>query len=140
MYKEDIQRSASMKIFNCFKLSKQLIEETAFVKVYKLLYNDKEYKIIVTKKIANKGTLLRFIDDTVYWQQIHRLPIFLFYGDKTPVYKFDVDYTGKISNTFFVVKGAPLGEEGLDSGIFRSPKKYDENFVNVMTYKRFKNL
>ena len=129
-----------MKIFNCFKLSKQLIEETAFVKVYKLLYNDKEYKIIVTKKIANKGTMLRFIDDTVYWQQIHRLPIFLYYGDKTPVYKFDVDYTGKLSNTFFVVKGTPLGEEGLDSGIFRSPKKYDENFVNCMTYKRFKEM
>ncbi len=129
-----------MKMFDCFKRSKELIEETKFVEVYKLLYNDKEYKIIVTKKIANKGTMLRFIDDTVYWQQIHRLPIFFFYGDKTPVYKFDVDYTGKVSNTFFVVRGTPLGEEGLDNGIFRSPKKFDENFVNCMTYKKFKKM
>ena len=129
-----------MKMFDCFKRSKELIEETKFVKVYKLLYNEKEYKIIITKRIANKGTILRFIEDSIYWQEIHRLPIFLTYGDKTPVYKFDVDYTGKVSNTFFVVRGTPLGEEGLDNGIFRSPKKFDKNFVNCMTYKKFKKM
>ena len=129
-----------MKMFDCFKRSKELIEETKFVKVYKLLYNEKEYKIIITKRIANKGTILRFIEDSIYWQEIHRLPIFLTYGDKTLVYKFDTDYTSKVSNTFFVVKGRPLGEEGLDNGIFRSPKKFDENFVNCMTYKKFKKM
>lgn len=129
-----------MKMFDCFKRSKELIEETKFVKVYKLLYNEKEYKIIITKRIANKGTILRFIEDSIYWQEIHRLPIFLTYGDKTLIYKFDTDYTGKISNTFFVVRGTPLGEEGLDNGIFRSPKKFDKNFVNCMTYKKFKKM
>ena len=50
--------------------------------------------------------------------------------------KFD----GKIMNTIFVLKGNPGGDEGLDNGIFRSSKKYDENFVNCITYKKFKSM
>ena len=127
-----------MKIFECFKLSKKLVNETAFVKVYQLICEEKEYKIIITKRAANKHTIIHFIDNTVFWEQIPRLPRLAGrqYGDKIPIYKFD----GQILNTIFVIKGTPLGEEGLDDGIFRSPKKYDENFVNCMTYKRFKKM
>ena len=127
-----------MKIFECFKLSKERIEETAFVKVYKLLCEEKEYKIIITKRTANRHTIIHFIDNTVCWEQIPRLPRLAGrqYGDKIPIYKFD----GKILNTIFVIKGTPLRDEGLDDGFFRSPKKYDENFVNCMTYKRFKQM
>lgn len=128
-----------MKIFEQFKISKEFIEQTKFVKIYMCIINDKVYKIIFTKKIANKRTIIHFIDNTVYWEQapyIWRLA-----GkqndDKIPIYKFD---TSKISNTIFVVRGTPLGDEGLDADMFRSFKNYNENFVNCITYRKFKRM
>lgn len=130
-----------MKLFNSFKFNKKLNSQKPFVNVYSVLHEGKEYTIIVTRKIANKLTRIKFVDNTVYWEQ---LPLFwrlsgkgYMCGDKIAIYKFNSE---KNINTLLVVKGNPGGDEGLDAGIFRSPKKYDENFVNVMTYKRFKNL
>ncbi len=126
-----------MKMFDCFKLSKELIDETEFVKVYKLVYDEKEYKIIITKRFANKHTVIYFMDGTIYWEQIPLLRRGYILGkDRIPIYKFD----GKVLNTLFVVKGTPGGDEGLDNGIFASSKRYDENFVNCMTYKKFKKM
>ncbi len=128
-----------MKIFDCFKLSKELIGETEFVNVYSVKCDEKEYTIIIPKKRANKKTIIYFMDSTIYWEQI---PIIIRGSgyipgkDRIPIYKFD----GKVLNTLFVVKGMPGEDEGLDNGIFRSPKRYDENFVNCMTYKKFKKM
>ena len=54
-----------MKIFDDFKRSKELIDETEFVKVYKLVCDEKEYRIILTKRIANKRTVIHFVDHTI---------------------------------------------------------------------------
>ncbi len=128
-----------MKLFNSFKAAKKLINETEFVRIYKLIHGEKEYKIIITKRFANKHTIIHFANNTVCWEQIPRFPRLVGkpYGEKIPIYKF---YGDKFLNTLFVVKGSPLGDEGLDDGIFRSPKRYNENFVNCMTYKKFKNM
>ncbi len=128
-----------MKLFDSFKLKKELINETEFVKVYKIVSNEEEYNIIITKRFANKHTILHFLNNTVYWEQIPRFPRLVGrqYGDKILIYKF---YTEKVLNTLFVVKGTPLGDNGLDNGIFRSFKKYDKNFVNCITYKKFKTI
>ena len=129
-------------MFEQFKKSKQLVEQTDFVKAYKFLYNEKEYKIIITNRIANNHTIIHFIDDTIYWEQLprfHKLAGSM-YGDRIAIYKFDTSVTEKVKNTLFVIRGTPLGDEGLYNGIFRGPKKYDENFVNCMTYKKFKKL
>ncbi len=127
-----------MKLFDSFKSNKKLIIKTKFVNVYSVDCFDKNYTIIISKKVANKRTVIHFIDDTISWEQVPRFWRLAGrrYGDKIPVYKFD----GKTLNTIFVVKGTPAGDEGLDNGIFRSPKKYDENFVNCMTYKKFKQM
>ena len=128
-----------MKIFDCFKLSKELIGETEFVNVYSVKCDEKEYTIIIPKKRANKKTIIYFMDSTIYWEQI---PIIIRGSgyipgkDRIPIYKFDE----KVLNTIFVLKGKPLGDEGLDNGIFRSLKKYDENCVNCITYKTFKEM
>ena len=127
-----------MKLFDSFTASKELIAETKFVKIYKLNFNNKEYHIIITKRLANKRTIIRFIDDYIEWEQLPKFPRLAGgVGEKTIIYKFDGE---KVLNTMFVVKGTPLGDEGLDNGIFRSTKKYDENFVNCMTYKKFKKI
>ena len=128
-----------MKLFNSFKENKELINETEFVNVYSVKCDAKEYTIIIPKKRANNQTIIYFSDNTIYWEQVPRFPRLAGkqYGDRIPIYKFDDE---KCLNTIFVVKGTPLGDEGLDNGIFRSSKKYDENYVNCMTYKKFKEM
>ncbi len=128
-----------MKLFNSFKENKELINETEFVNVYSVKCDSKEYTMIIPKKRANNQTIIHFIDNTICWEQIPRFPRLAGrpYGDKIPIYKF---YGEKCLNTIFVVKGTPLGDEGLDNGIFRSSKKYDENYVNCITYKKFKEM
>ncbi len=128
-----------MKLFDAFKKAKELIGESEFVKVYKTVCDEKEYRIIIAKKYANKHTIIHFIDNTICWEQIPFFrwgSVYLFGQGRIPIYKFE----GKVLNTLFVVKGMPGGDEGLDNGIFRSPKRYDENFVNCMTYKKFKKM
>ena len=127
-----------MKLFNSFKENKQLINQTEFVNVYSVKCDEKVYTIIIPKKRANNKTIIHFVDNTICWEQIPRFPRFsgIFPGDNIPIYKFD----GKVSNTLFVLKGSPLGDEGLDNGIFRSFKKYDENCVNCITYNKFKEM
>jgi hypothetical protein len=128
-----------MKLFNSFKENKELINETEFVNVYSVKCDAKEYTIIIPKKRANNQTIIYFSDNTIYWEQVPRFPRLSGrqYGDRIPIYKFDGE---KCLNTIFVVKGTPLGDEGLDNGIFRSSKKYDENYVNCITYKKFKEM
>jgi len=128
-----------MKLFNCFKTSKQFAEETKFVKIYKCVVDDKEYKIIITKKLANRHTIIHCIDDSIVWEQI---PALINWGGRMPgkrdtIYKFCQD---KNSVILFVVKGKPNGFVGLDNGIFRCASNFDENHLNVMSYKRFKTL
>ena len=127
-----------MKLFNSFKENKELINETEFVNVYSVKCDAKEYTIIIPKKRANNQTIIYFSDNTIYWEQVPRFPKLAGnHGDRIPIYKFDDE---KCLNTIFVVKGTPLGDEGLDNGIFRSSKKYDENYVNCITYKKFKEM
>lgn len=127
-----------MNLFNSFKTNKELINQTEFVNVYSVKCDEEVYTIIIPKKRANNKTIIHFVDNTICWEQIPRFPkgAGRQYGDRIPIYKFD----GKVYNTIFVVKGAPLGDEGLDNGIFRSSKKYDENYVNCITYKKFKEM
>ena len=128
-----------MKLFNSFKTNKELINQTEFVNVYSVKSDEKEYTIIIPKKRANNKTIIHFVDNTICWEQIPRFPRLAGrqYGERIPIYKFD---DNKFLNTIFVLKGVPLGDDGLDNGIFRSSKKYDENYVNCITYKRFKKM
>ncbi len=128
-----------MKLFEQFKISKQLTQETKFVKVYKCVSNDKEYKIIITKKFANRHTIIHCTDDRIVWEQI---PALINWGGKMPgkretLYKFVQD---KNSVILFVIKGKPNGITGLDDGVFRCANNFDGNYINVMSFGRFKQL
>ena len=127
-----------MKMFEAFQNTKELLFNTPFIDVYSVMCNDKEYTVILTRKRANKRTVIYFTDNTIYWEQTPRFPRLAgLHGEKIPICKFD---TANTSNTLFVVRGTPMGDEGVDNGIFRSMKRYDETFVNCMTYKQFKML
>ncbi len=130
-----------MKIFEQFKKLKSCDEETKHLKIYKLTQSGKDYKIILTKKSANRFTIFHCVDDTILLEQVPR-----FYrlagkfpgtGDRLSIYKFQ---NNNNCVTIFVIKGKPNGITGLDDGIFRSASKFDENLINIMTLRNFKTL
>lgn len=128
-----------MKIFEQFKKSKPIAQDSEFVNVYKFALDDKEYKIIIPKKTANRHSILHCTDDYIAWEQAPLFPRLVgrSYGLRKPIYKFDTD---KNYVTIFVIKGKPNGVTGLDDGIFKSVRKFDPKFINVMNYKSFKKL
>ncbi len=128
-----------MKIFEAFKTSKELVKETEYLKIYKCICDDKQYKIIVTKNSANKHTIIHCIDDYIAWEQTPRLWHLAGkrYADKVPIFKFDT--TDNVI-TLFVVKGKPNGITGLDEGIFRSANRFNDSSLNVIRYCRFKEM
>ncbi len=98
------------------------------------------YRIMITKKRANKLSLIRCVNDTVVWEQIPFL--YLRYnergrGDMIDSIPVAID---KNSVTLFVIKGRPRSIWGLDEGIFRSAKKFDPLYINLMSEKKFKEL
>ena len=127
-----------MNLFESFQSNKELLLRTKYIDAYSVQCKDQEYTVIVTRKFANKRTSLYFIDNTIYWKQ---RPRFLnragYRGEQIAICKFD---TQNIANTLFIVRGAPLHDEGLDNGIFRSIKNYDEKFVNCLTYNQFRKM
>ena len=130
-----------MNIFKNFKTDKKLIENSKFVKVYSCLSDGKNYNIVITKKRANRFSIIHCVDDTIVWEQIphfYRLAgKFPGEGDRLPIFK------AKLQNNetlIFVVKGKPNGIVGIDDGIFRSVYKYDDSFANVLTYNQFKKI
>ncbi len=128
-----------MKIFDAFKNSRELVEEAGSVKIYKCFSENVEYRIIITKKIANKFSIIHCIDDYIAWEQVPRFWRLAGrrYGDRIPIYKYDKN---KNVVAIFVVRGIPNGITGLDDGIFRCANNFDISCLNVMTYRRFKKL
>ena len=130
-----------MNIFKSFKTNKKLIENLKFAKVYSCFCDEKQYKIVLTKKRANRLSIIHCVDDSIVWEQVPR-----FYrlagkfpgeGDRLPIFK------AKLQNNetlIFVIKGKPNGIVGIDDGIFRSIHKFDDTLTNVLTYKQFKNI
>ena len=126
-----------MKIFEAFRISKELLEETEHFKVYKCFCDGKEYQILVTRKFANKKTVIHCLDDTVFWEQLPLFPKLQSQGDRVSIYKFDGN---KKVITTFVIKGSPRIIEGLDDGVFRCADNFDDCALNIMTYGDFKEM
>ena len=98
------------------------------------------YRVIMTKKRANKLSVIRCMQNTVVWEQI---PLFHLLGnargaseavDSIPV-AVNKEYV-----TLFVIKGRPGRIEGLDEGIFRSAGNFDAACINLMSEKKFRHL
>ena len=127
-----------MKIFEAFKLSKKLAEKTKYVRIYRCTCDRKEYNIILTRRFADKRSVIHCINDYVAWEQLPRMPVLSgLNGEKVPVYKFS---DNKNAVTVFVVRGKPNVITGLDEGIFRGANNFDDRYINVMSYGRFKKI
>lgn len=129
-----------MSLFEQFKKEKILVGETESLYIYKLLFEDREYEIILTKRIATVRTSINCYDDVIAWLQ-GPMFTFPFVGGfrrkSVPIYKYSKN--NKVIK-IFVINGRPGEITGLDAGIFRCANNFDANHLNVMSYKRFKRL
>ncbi len=128
-----------MNIFQQFKKSKKISYKTDFVKVYDLVTDDRKYSIIIMKKFANKHSIIHCKNDTIILEQKPLIPGLAFRqaGEMTPIFKFSLE--SNIIN-IFVIKGYPNNIIGLDDGIFRSYKHFNDKYVNVLTNNNFKKI
>ncbi len=128
-----------MSLYQQFKTTKKCIEQTRFVNVYTCRLHGATYKVVITRRCANKHTVLKCEGNHILWDQIPALFNWggSMHGEYRPVYQVGQD---KGCTVLFVVRGKSNGVIGLDDGVFRSADKFDENCVNVMTYKQFKKM
>ena len=99
----------------------------------------KKYEIYFTRNRANRYSIIHCKNNTIEWEQFPVLPRIAGrrYGIREPIIKLA---PSKDCIRIFVIMGKPNSIIGLDEGIFRSIHKYDENYINVMSESRFKEL
>lgn len=117
-------------------------EENANVILSDVGYGGKKYWIYVTKKKADKLTVITCRNNTVLWGQMPILPRLTGTQFLVPVDIFiERVRTARDRTTVFVISGKPGSIEGLDDGIFRSARHPGgEGFVNVMSEAAFKTF
>ena len=105
----------------------------------KFVLEDKNYEIYFTRKRANKYSIIHCKNNTIEWEQFPVLPRIAgrIYGISEPLINLS---PAKDCIRIFVVKGKPNCITGLDEGVFRSMHQYDENYINVMSEARFKEI
>jgi hypothetical protein len=130
------------KIYTRFiALKKQAPKDCFADKVGLVKFEDdsKKYEIYFTRKRANKYSIIHCKNNTIEWEQFPVLPRIAGrrYGIREPIISIG---STKDCVRIIVILGKPNSIIGLDEGIFRSIHKYDENYVNVMSEARFKEL
>ena len=130
------------KIYTRFKeLKKQSPKDWFMDKIGLVKFEDdnKKYEIYFTRKRANRYSIIHCKNNTIEWEQFPVLPRIAGrrYGIREPIIKLA---PSKDCIRIFVIMGKPNSITGLDEGIFRSIHKYDENYLNVMSESRFKEL
>jgi len=109
------------------------------VGLVKFEYDNIKYEIYFTRKRANKYSIIHCKNNTIEWEQFPILPRIMgrYYGEREPLISIA---SSKECVRIFVIMGKPNSIIGLDEGAFRSVHKYDENYINVMSEARFKEL
>ena len=130
------------KLYTIFtELKKQAKKDWFMDKVGLVKFEDgnRSYEIYFTRKRANKYSIIHCRNNTIEWEQFPVLPRIAGkrYGERAPIISLS---PSKECVRIFVIMGSPNSITGLDEGIFRSIHKYDENYINVMSEKRFKAL
>ena len=130
------------KIYARFKELKNESPKNLFmdkIGLVKFEDDNKKYEIYFTRKRANRYSIIHCKNNTIEWEQFPVLPRIAGrrYGIREPIIKLA---PSKDCIRIFVIMGKPNSIIGLDEGIFRSIHKYDENYINVMSESRFKDL
>ena len=130
------------KLYVRFKELKKQAAKNGFsekVGLVKLEEDDKKYEIYFPLRHANRYSIIHCVNNTVEWEQFPVLPRIAgrLCGIREPIISLS---PSKECVRIVVILGKPNSIIGLDEGIFRSIHKYDENYINVMSEARFKEL
>ncbi len=130
------------KIYTRFiELKKQCPRNSFIDKVGLVKFEDdnKKYEIYFTRKRANRYSIIHCKNNTIEWEQFPVLPRIAGrrYGIRESIIRLA---PSKECVRIVVILGKPNSITGLDEGVFRSIHKYDENYINVMSEARFKDL
>ena len=98
------------------------------------------YRVIMTKKRANRLSVIRCMQNTVVWEQIPLLCLLNNTRGASEAIDSIPVVVSKEYVTIFVIKGKPGKIEGLDDGIFRSARNFDPSCINLMSEKKFREL
>ena len=109
------------------------------VGLVKFEYGNQKYEIYFTRQRANKYSIIHCKNNTIYWEQFPVLPRIIGrrYGESEPIISLA---PSKECVRIIVIMGKPNSIIGLDEGNFRSIYKFDEDYINVMSEARFKEL
>ncbi len=122
-------------------LKKQAPKDWFMDKVGLVKFEDdnKKYEIYFTRKRANKHSVIHCKNNTIEWEQLPILPRIAgrTHGTREPIISLAPT---KEYVRIVVILGKPGSITGLDEGTFRSIHKYDEDYINVMSETRFKDL
>ena len=123
------------------KLKKQAQKDCFSEKVGLVRFEDngKKYEIYFTRKRANRYSIIHCKNNMVEWEQFPVLPRIAGRrrGEREPIISLVPE---KECVKIIVIHGKPNSITGLDEGFFHSIHKYDENYINVMSEARFKEL
>ena len=130
------------KIYERFKELKKQCPQNWFMDklgLVKFEDNNQKYEIYFTRKRANRYSIIHCKNNTIEWEQFPILPRIAgrLYGKREPIISISPT---KDCVKIVVILGKPNCITGLDEGVFRSIHKYDENYINVISEARFKEL
>ena len=130
------------EIYTRFQALKKQAPKDCFmdkVGLVKFEDNNKKYEIYFTRKRANRYSIIHCKNNTIEWEQFPILPRIAgrLYGKREPIISISPT---KDCVRIVVILGKPNCITGLDEGVFRSIHKYDENYINVISEARFKEL
>lgn len=132
----------AISLYDAYKKQRRKTSETEFLNVYEFSYSGQRFIAFVTKKTANKCTIIECQNNDIKWRQLSKT----WRLDGTGAFLGIVDLIARMSPDkdavdLFIISGKPGEIKGLDDGIFRSARKFGgEGYINVMSEAAFKCL
>lgn len=127
-------------LFDAYKASDQ-IGQDEFCKYFKVDFGGKTYDIAVTKRTANRYSVITCSDRSVVWAQMpfSAMAAGNGYGESIPEFELTVHEKQAGVIRIIVISGKPNHIKGLDEGIFRSSRNPgNDTNVHVMSTAAFK--
>ena len=127
-------------LYKAYSVNKRKSEKAPQTTAVTFEQSGTTYRVIMTKKRANKLSVIRCMNNTVVWEQTPLLCLLNNTRGASEAIDSIPVAVSKEYVTLFVIKGRPGRIEGLDEGIFRSAGTIDTACINLMSEKKFREL
>lgn len=130
----------AFSVYDAYKKFGKKVNETEFLNKYEFTYKDQRFVAHVTKRRADKRSIIECVNNDIKWRQISKVPRLdgtgMLHGTTSLLARLTPD---KDAVDLFIISGKPGDIRGLDDGIFRSARRYGgEGYINLMSEAVFK--